>query len=199
MTVPLSAAAKRLCERSGGSLSSLEPRKLLYIAHRFHFGRASEPFVTGYFGAWSYGPMDPALYHRVKTFGASPVGKLFRRRHGARLGAAAPPGRATVGRAARNRGLSPVWRARSDRAVTAVTSDPPRRSDIQGHRPVSGSKQGAIIMNGNQDPVVADRPAALTEEQLDTPRGGTALAPAPRSLGSPAGYAEVWLHTAASE
>jgi len=41
MTVSASAAAKRMCERSGWTLSNLELQKLLYIAHMFHLGETS--------------------------------------------------------------------------------------------------------------------------------------------------------------
>ena len=78
MTVPVFAAAKRICERSGWSLSNLELQKLLYISHMFYLGRHDEPLIQGYFEAWDYGPVQPNLYHRAKIFGSSPVGNIFR-------------------------------------------------------------------------------------------------------------------------
>ncbi len=77
MTISVYAAAKRLGERSGWSLSNLELQKILYIAHMFHIGQTKEPLVTGYFEAWDYGPVHPKLYHRVKIFGSSPVENIF--------------------------------------------------------------------------------------------------------------------------
>lgn len=77
MTVPVLSAAQWLAHRSGWSLSNLELQKLIYIAHMFHLGRTGEPLVTGQFEAWDYGPVHPALYHRVKVFGSDPVGNIF--------------------------------------------------------------------------------------------------------------------------
>lgn len=77
MAVSVHAAAKRMCERSGWSLSNLELQKLLYIAHMFYLGERDEPLVSGRFEAWDYGPVNPSLYHRVKVFGSDPVGNVF--------------------------------------------------------------------------------------------------------------------------
>tara|TARA_R100000789_G_C2995631_1_gene147365 strand:- start:371 stop:814 length:444 start_codon:yes stop_codon:yes gene_type:complete len=73
----VSAAAKRLCERSGWSLTNLKLQKLLYISHMFHLGKTGEPLVNGHFEAWDYGPVSPFLYHKVKVFGSSPVENIF--------------------------------------------------------------------------------------------------------------------------
>lgn len=78
MTVAVFAAAKRLCEGSGWSISNLEMQKLLYIAHMFHLGRAGEPLISDRFEAWDYGPVQPSLYHKAKIYGSSHVGKIFR-------------------------------------------------------------------------------------------------------------------------
>lgn len=77
MTVSVFAAAKRLCERSDWSLSNLELQKLLYLAHMYHWGRSGEPLISGHFEAWSYGPVQPSLYHKAKIFGSSAVGNIF--------------------------------------------------------------------------------------------------------------------------
>lgn len=78
MTVPVFDAAKRLCEKSGWTLSNLELQKLLYIGHMFHLGHRGKPLILGQFEAWDYGPVQPELYHRVKVFGSSHVGDVFR-------------------------------------------------------------------------------------------------------------------------
>lgn len=77
MSVSVFAAARRLCERSGWSISNLEVQKLLYIAHMLHLGRHNKPLVPGHFEAWDYGPVHPKLYHHVKVFGSSPVKDVF--------------------------------------------------------------------------------------------------------------------------
>ena len=79
MTVSALAAAARLAEKSGWSLSNLELQKILYLAHMFHMGRNNgHPLVSGNFQAWEYGPVHPTLYHQVKVFGAEPVQNIFR-------------------------------------------------------------------------------------------------------------------------
>lgn len=79
MTVPVLAAAKRMAERSGWSLSNLELQKMLYLAHMFYMGEHDgRPLIPGHFEAWDYGPVHPTLYHQAKIFGSSPVGNIFR-------------------------------------------------------------------------------------------------------------------------
>lgn len=77
MTVSVLAAAKRLGERSGWTLSNLKLQKLLYLAHMFHLGTARKPLVSGHFEAWDYGPVHPELYHKAKIFGSAPVENIF--------------------------------------------------------------------------------------------------------------------------
>lgn len=77
MPVSALASAKRLCERSGWTLSNLDVQKLVYLAHMFNLGRTGHPLVDGHFQAWEYGPVHPALYHRVKVFGSDPVQNVF--------------------------------------------------------------------------------------------------------------------------
>lgn len=77
MAVPALAAAKRICEQSGWSLSNLELQKILYVAHMFHLGRHAESLVSGHFEAWDYGPVHPTVYHKAKIFGSSPVENIF--------------------------------------------------------------------------------------------------------------------------
>lgn len=77
MPVSALAAAKRMGERSGWSLSNLELQKLLYIAHMFYLGTKGVPLISGHFEAWDYGPVQPVLYHYVKVFGSAPVENVF--------------------------------------------------------------------------------------------------------------------------
>ena len=77
MAVSTLAAAKRLCEKSGWSLSNLKLQKILYIAHMFHLGEMGEPLIAGEFQAWDYGPVEPNLYRKAKIFGSSPVKNIF--------------------------------------------------------------------------------------------------------------------------
>lgn len=78
MTVSVLAAAKRLCAKSGWTLTNLEAQKIIYIAHMFYMGRNDGlPLVDGHFEAWDYGPVHPSLYRRVKMFGRSSVQDVF--------------------------------------------------------------------------------------------------------------------------
>jgi uncharacterized phage-associated protein len=51
MAVSVASAAKRLCEKTGWTLSNLELQKILYIAHMFHLGETGQPLVPGHFEA----------------------------------------------------------------------------------------------------------------------------------------------------
>ncbi len=77
MAVSPLAAAKRMCKRSDWALSNLELQKILYIAHMFHLGGEGAPLISGHFEAWDYGPVQPSVYHKVKVFGADPIGNIF--------------------------------------------------------------------------------------------------------------------------
>jgi len=44
----------------------------------FHMGKYDgAPLIKESFEAWNYGPVVPELYHRMKPFGADPVGNVF--------------------------------------------------------------------------------------------------------------------------
>jgi len=77
MTISVFDAAKRLCKKSGWSLTNLELQKLIYIAHMFHIGEHGVPLIRESFEAWDYGPVQPDLYHHIKVYGASPVKSMF--------------------------------------------------------------------------------------------------------------------------
>ncbi|MBS0498362.1 MAG: DUF4065 domain-containing protein [Proteobacteria bacterium] len=79
MTISVFDAAKRLCEKSGWSLTNLELQKLIYLAHMFHWGHYEKPLITEHFEAWDYGPVQPDLYHHIKLYGSSKVKSLFHR------------------------------------------------------------------------------------------------------------------------
>ena len=80
MTVSIFSAAKRLCEKSGWSLTNLEIQKMCYLAHMFFMGRSGgTALVDGSFEAWDLGPVHPDLYHHVKEYRSSPIKeKAFR-------------------------------------------------------------------------------------------------------------------------
>lgn len=78
MTVSVFAAAKRLCAKSGWTLTNLQAQKILYLAHMFYMGRnAGRSLVDGQFEAWDFGPVHPALYRRLRIFGRDSVQNIF--------------------------------------------------------------------------------------------------------------------------
>ena len=73
--VSIFSAAKRLCEKSGWSLTHLEVQKMAYLAQMFFMGqRDGTPLISGTFEAWDFGPVHPALYHELKVYGAEIIG-----------------------------------------------------------------------------------------------------------------------------
>lgn len=78
MAIPSLSAAKMVCELSDWKLSNLMVQKILYISHMIYIGNhEGEPLVDDLFQAWDYGPVLPRLYHKVKSFGSSPVRNVF--------------------------------------------------------------------------------------------------------------------------
>ncbi len=76
----VSSAARRLCERSGWTLTNLELQKMLYLAQLYYIGQTHERLIDETFEAWDYGPVSPSIYHKVKPFGSSAIKDVF---HGA--------------------------------------------------------------------------------------------------------------------
>ena len=77
MAATIMQVARTLGQISGWSLSNLELQKIAYIAEMIHLGRTGAPLVDENWQAWNYGPVQPALYHKAKVFGTSPVKDIF--------------------------------------------------------------------------------------------------------------------------
>jgi uncharacterized phage-associated protein len=60
-------------DRLGREISNLALQKLLYFAHGMFLSDVKKPLVSGYFEAWQYGPVHPAVYHEFKTAGDKPI------------------------------------------------------------------------------------------------------------------------------
>lgn len=60
-------------DRRGFKISNLALQKLLYFAHGIHLKRGNGPLVSGYFEAWQYGPVHPAVYRAFKQNGSEPI------------------------------------------------------------------------------------------------------------------------------
>ena len=59
------------------SVSNLKMQKILYLSHMVCLGRHKIPLVDTPFEAWDFGPVQPALYHKLKRFGSSNVRDVF--------------------------------------------------------------------------------------------------------------------------
>jgi uncharacterized phage-associated protein len=54
-------------------IDNLKTQKLVYIAHGWHLGFFDMPLIKEDIQAWTYGPVIPALYKRLKHWGKSPI------------------------------------------------------------------------------------------------------------------------------
>lgn len=78
MAIDALAAARRICERSGWSITNLKLQKILYMAHMAYMGEHNgQPLIKGHFEAWDYGPVEPLVYRRACSFGRHPVQDVF--------------------------------------------------------------------------------------------------------------------------
>ena len=77
MGIDVFVAAKTLGIECGWRVSNLKMQKILYIAHLKYMGKHEECLIKTPFEAWDYGPVQPALYHKLKRFGARNVRDVF--------------------------------------------------------------------------------------------------------------------------
>jgi uncharacterized phage-associated protein len=78
MAARLDTVGKYICEKSGWRISNLQLQRILYMAQMYYMGQhEGRRLVDADFEAWDYGPVAPALYHRVKDFGSGPVQDVF--------------------------------------------------------------------------------------------------------------------------
>lgn len=59
--------------RVGLDVSHISLQKLLYFAHGLFLNSTKSPLVSGYFEAWKYGPVHPAVFQAFKSAGAEPI------------------------------------------------------------------------------------------------------------------------------
>jgi uncharacterized phage-associated protein len=60
--------------------TNLELQKILYFVHGVHLTRTRTPLVSGYFEAWTHGPVHTAVYSAFKQFGAQPITSFARKK-----------------------------------------------------------------------------------------------------------------------
>nr|WP_245471528.1 Panacea domain-containing protein [Bradyrhizobium genosp. SA-3] len=66
-------------QRHGRAVTNLALQKLLYFAHALFLIERKRPLVSGYFEAWEFGPVHPAVYQSFK--GARDTVITFRAQH----------------------------------------------------------------------------------------------------------------------
>lgn len=54
-------------------ITNLALQKLLYFAHAIYLIETGNPLVSGYFEAWRYGPVHPAVYKAFQEAGDKPI------------------------------------------------------------------------------------------------------------------------------
>lgn len=68
-----------LAEEDARPITNIVLQKLVYFCHAFFLLENNTPLVTGYFEAWTYGPVHPVVYKSFKEYGANPiVGRALR-------------------------------------------------------------------------------------------------------------------------
>lgn len=60
-------------DRRSIKITNLVLQKLLYFAHGIHLKGGHGPLVSGYFEAWQYGPVHPAVYRAFKQNGSEAI------------------------------------------------------------------------------------------------------------------------------
>lgn len=55
------------------AVSHIALQKLLYFAHADYLLRTGRPLLSGYFEAWTHGPVHPLVYASFKHSGAAPI------------------------------------------------------------------------------------------------------------------------------
>jgi uncharacterized phage-associated protein len=60
-------------DRRGWKITNLALQKLLYFAHGTYLTKTKRPLVSGYFEAWQFGPVHPAVYRAFKPSGSAAI------------------------------------------------------------------------------------------------------------------------------
>lgn len=59
--------------KHGIEITNLKLQKLVYFAQGFALAKIAHPLYAEEIQAWTYGPVIPALYERVKAYGNAPI------------------------------------------------------------------------------------------------------------------------------
>lgn len=66
--------------REGQPITHIALQKLLYFSHGLFLLRHRKPLVSGYFEAWTYGPVHPAVYASFKASGSDAIRQRAQRK-----------------------------------------------------------------------------------------------------------------------
>jgi uncharacterized phage-associated protein len=69
-------AANYIITSSSRPIRQIALQKILYFAHGRYLTQTGTPLVKGYFEAWHYGPVHPAIYAEFKRFGRDAIAGL---------------------------------------------------------------------------------------------------------------------------
>lgn len=75
-TYSIAAVANRILDEARKrnlSVTNLKIQKLAYFVQGFALKRLEHPLFTEEIQAWTYGPVIPALYKKLKHFGSNPI------------------------------------------------------------------------------------------------------------------------------
>lgn len=62
------------------NITHISLQKLAYFAHGMFLIRTKKPLVSGFFEAWTYGPVHPAIYAAFKVYEGRPINGLAKRK-----------------------------------------------------------------------------------------------------------------------
>lgn len=77
MAITPQEAAFQLCKLSEWTLTNLKLQKLLYLCHLYYIGEKEKPLLNEKFEAWTYGPVVPSLYFKLKGFHNRSIQNVF--------------------------------------------------------------------------------------------------------------------------
>ena len=76
MTIPIQVVAHAILQKNkaeGRTSTALQILKFAYLAHGWHLAFWGKPLFSDPIEAWTYGPVIPFLYSKVRNLGGNPI------------------------------------------------------------------------------------------------------------------------------